>query len=192
MKILREMGNPRYHQTVRDLDWLAFAQNFRFDRMRPRDIEEVIAIERRVYPDPWSRWIFYHEMFENPMAHLRVLRTRQPPERLVGYATLRLMGENAHLTNLALHPDFIGRGLGRYFLAYVMDYAHRRGGRRMWLEVRKGNRRALRLYARFGFRFMRELPGYYPNGDDALVLAARLERLAPDGGGGTVTAPRRG
>ncbi len=166
-----------YLDVVRSLDWMGFARRYRFAVMKPSDLDEVMQIERRVYPDPWSRWVFIHEMMNNPMAHLLVLKTRTAPGRLVGYISMRIHEQDAHLTNLALRPDMTGRGLGKYMLAFAMDYAARRDARWMWLEVRKSNERARRLYRRFRFKFIRELPRYYPNGEDALVLMVAIRPL---------------
>lgn len=171
------IGNAEFRRVLQSLDWRRFAVHYRFDLMKPKDLDAVLAIERIVYPDPWNRWVFVHEMYENPYAHLLLLRTRELWNRLVGYAMMRILSEDAHLTNLAIHPNDWGKGLGKHFLAFIMDYAYRKGGRKMWLEVRKTNLRALRLYSIFGFRFVRELPGYYPNGEDAFVLVTELEGL---------------
>lgn len=166
-----------YVEVVRSLDWQTHAQRYRYARMRLEDLDEVMAIERRVYPDPWSRWVFVHEIVNNPLAHLFVLRTRQLPSRIHGYVSMRIHDVDAHLTNLAVHPEKMGQKLGKFILAFAMDYAARKGARCMWLEVRKSNERAKRLYQQFGFQFIRELPHYYPNGEDALVMMRTIRPL---------------
>ena len=177
---LREIQHvsAAWARRLQELDWLAFATRFRIDRMKPTDLEEVHAIERVTYPDPWPMYTFIFELLENPRAILRVIRPRDNPRTVCGYFTLRVYKKRAHLTNITLHPKYRGQGLGRYLLAYAMYLAWSQGAERMWLEVRVSNTRAMRLYTSFGFQKIRLLPRYYRNGEDAILMEADLIGLS--------------
>ncbi len=171
--LIRQVEAP-WARVFERLDWPTFGAQYRLDRMRPTDLEAVFAIERQTYRDPWPRYTFLHEMLENPKAVLRVIRTRALPVRLAGYFTLRLEKDLVHLTNITLHPEYRGRGLGHYALAYAMYLAWTLGAQTMYLEVRVTNERAIALYRKFGFQTVRIIPHYYPDGEDALRMEAPL------------------
>ena len=86
-----------------------------------------------------------------------------------------------HINNLAIHPDWRGRGLGRRLLARVLAAAYGMGVRRATLEVRRSNLAAQRLYAAAGFRVVGVREGYYAQPvEDALVLSTAVE--SPESG----------
>jgi ribosomal-protein-alanine N-acetyltransferase len=152
------------------------------DRMRVRDLDEVVAIERASFTLPWSRGAFIYEMEQNRVARCWVMRER---EHVVGYVCLWEIGDEVHVTNIAVHPDSRRRGLGRMLLSSILDDARRRQLRVVGLEVRPSNQEALGLYDSFGFKVVGRRKGYYyDTGEDALVMELRLEAATADGHGG--------
>jgi len=142
------------------------------DRMRPADLDEVMAIERASFSMPWSRSAFLYEMERNRAARCYVVREEG---RVVGYLCLWEVADELHITNIAVHPEVRRRGIGRLLLGTVLDEARRRGLRLVGLEVRPSNAGALRLYESFGFRVVGRRRGYYyDTGEDALVMQAEL------------------
>lgn len=142
------------------------------ERMRPPDLDEVLAIERASFSMPWSRGAFLYEMERNQVARCLVVRI---DGRLAGYVCLWEVADELHVTNIAVHPELRRRGIGRAMLAHVLDDARGRGFRLVALEVRPSNVEALRLYESFGFRVIGRRHGYYyDTGEDALVMEASL------------------
>lgn len=142
------------------------------ERMRPPDLDEVLAIERASFSMPWSRGAFLYEIERNQVARCFVVRSEG---RLAGYLCLWEVADELHVTNIAVHPDLRRRGLGRAMLAQTLDDARRRGFRLVVLEVRPSNVEALRLYESFGFHVIGRRRGYYyDTGEDALVMEAAL------------------
>ncbi|QBS37290.1 ribosomal-protein-alanine N-acetyltransferase [Thermaerobacter sp. FW80] len=149
----------------------------RIEPMTPGDLPGVLAIERRSFPTPWSERAFVSELRDNLYADYIVARHG---DRVVGYAGMWCILDEAHVTTIAVDPEFRGRGVGDRLLTALEQRALRYGCRRMTLEVRVSNHVAQRLYRRHGFRPCGIRRGYYvDNGEDAIVMWR--DRLDPPG-----------
>ena len=98
----------------------------------------------------------------------------------MGYGVMLLVGDEAHLLTISVHPAHQGRGLGALLLTHLGAVAQRFGALQMFLEVRPSNAAALALYQRFGFDTVGRRKAYYPaeNGrEDALVLTRSLTEV---------------
>ena len=158
------------------------------ERMRPLDLDDVLAIERASFSMPWSRGAFLYEMEQNQVARCFVVRE---VDRVVGYVCLWEMADELHITNIAVHPSVRRRGIGRTLLARVLDDARQRALRLVVLEVRPSNAEALALYESFGFRVVGRRRGYYyDTGEDALVMEANLGRETQGEASGGNRRPR--
>lgn len=90
---------------------------------------------------------------------------------LIGLGCLWAILDEAHITILAIHPDYQGQGLGQALLYALLKSAWMRKLERATLEVRVSNHRALSLYRSFGFKQAGRQPKYYQDtGEDALIL----------------------
>lgn len=103
-------------------------------------------------------------------------RHRRPSDaegnaRIVGYAGLWLMIDEAHVTSVAVHPSARGRGLGTLLMLGMFAIGDEMGARWLTLEVRVSNRVARAMYTRLGFREAGIRPRYYTdNGEDAIIM----------------------
>jgi [ribosomal protein S18]-alanine N-acetyltransferase len=145
----------------------------------PADLDGVLAIEDASFNNPTSRAWYEAELARPDVCKVFVIRT---PERSVaGFAAFWKVVDEMHINNLAIHPDWRGRGLGRRLLAGVLAAAYGMGVRRATLEVRRSNLAAQRLYAAAGFRVVGVREGYYAQPvEDALVLSTAVE--SPESG----------
>jgi [ribosomal protein S18]-alanine N-acetyltransferase len=136
--------------------------------MRRRHLRGVMAIERRVYPRPWSPSLFISEMTAgHGRAYLVALESR----RVVGYAGLISYGEEAHVTTIAVEPERHRMGIGTRLMYELIRRAQEMGAHAVSLEVRVTNWGAQRMYARFGFRPVGIRKGYYQEtNEDAVVM----------------------
>jgi ribosomal-protein-alanine N-acetyltransferase len=135
-------------------------------RLLYTDLPQVIAIERRVFPTPWSLAMFVLELSKQTGICLAAARER----RLLGYLICSRYDTVWHLMNLAVDLDHQRTGLASVLLAEL--YA-RVGDEqaRFTLEVRRSNAVAIHLYEREGFRAAGVRRRYYQdNGEDALVM----------------------
>jgi ribosomal-protein-alanine N-acetyltransferase len=90
---------------------------------------------------------------------------------VIGYGGLMLTGREAHITTIAVDPEFQRRGLGMKIMGGLMDAAIREKADSVSLEVRKTNTGAQKMYERFGFRPVGIRKGYYiETGEDAVVM----------------------
>ena len=112
-------------------------------------------------------------MRSNSLSHAFVLRDSISGE-VAGFLMCWFLSMQVHINNVAVHPSMRGRGCGEILLRYAMKLAVQNGSRRVVLEVRPSNLTALRLYQRLGFRIIGELPGYYSNDENALVLSVDI------------------
>ncbi|OIV39243.1 ribosomal-protein-alanine N-acetyltransferase [Mangrovactinospora gilvigrisea] len=142
--------------------------------MRWWDIPDVLALERELFPeDAWSAGMFWSELADarHPAAGRRYLVAEDGGGRIVGYAGLWSNGEEADVQTIATARDQWGGGLGPALLEELLAEAERRGCGRVLLEVRVDNKRAQRMYERYGFRPIGVRRNYYVEaGMDALVM----------------------
>ena len=141
--------------------------------MRPADLDEVLAIERASFTMPWSRGAFLYEIEQNRVARCWVLRE---DDRIAAYLCLWEIGDELHVTNVAVHPSLRRRGLARRLLGAILDDGRARRLRAVTLEVRPTNDEARTLYESFGFRVVGRRRGYYyDTGEDALIMESDLQ-----------------
>nr|WP_108024170.1 ribosomal protein S18-alanine N-acetyltransferase [Melghirimyces profundicolus] len=136
------------------------------------DIPAVLRVERASFTNPWTRQAFYNELAYNQFAHYTVA---EKEGHVIGYAGMWLILDEAHITNIAIHPDFRGSGAGEALMEYLMEWARSSGAKSMTLEVRVSNRAAQNLYRKKGFESMGIRPRYYTdNQEDALIMWTKL------------------
>jgi [ribosomal protein S18]-alanine N-acetyltransferase len=159
-------------------------------RLAYTDLPQVIAIERRAFPTPWSLAMFVLELSKASGICLAAVEGGEHGARLVGYTICSRYDTVWHVMNVAVDPEHRRRGVATALLAEL--YA-RVGDRRAryTLEVRRSNDVAIHLYEREGFRAAGLRRRYYQdNGEDALVMWRTPATLAdPTGVGGLDDVP---
>jgi ribosomal-protein-alanine N-acetyltransferase len=138
--------------------------------MRRRHLKGIMAIERQVYPRPWSPNLFLSEMGD---PRNRAYLVAKLGKDVVGYGGIMSYGDEAHVTTIAVDPTHHRRKIGTRLLYELIQEGLRMGAQAISLEVRVSNWGAQRLYGRFGFRPVGVRKGYYQEtGEDALVMWA--------------------
>jgi ribosomal-protein-alanine N-acetyltransferase len=142
------------------------------DEMRVADIAQAHEIERLSFSSPWPTYAFEQELRANRLARYVVARAAEPTgERVVGFAGIWLMVDEAHITTFGVHPGWRRQGVGRQLLLRLVDLAIELGALRMTLEVRVSNTPAQELYRSFGFTIAGTRVRYYTDdGEDAFVM----------------------
>jgi len=136
-------------------------------RMNEFDIDNVLIVEEQSFTLPWSRAGFVGEM-KNELAHYLVMVDQG---RIIGYAGMWIIVDEAHVTNVAILPEYRGRKLGEKLMSALIEHAKDRGALCMTLEARPSNTVALGLYAKFGFISRGIRRNYYSDTqEDALIM----------------------
>lgn len=142
--------------------------NVTFRYMKLEDIPQIMEVELECFTVPWTSEAFYNELTHNRNAHYIVMLD---DDRIIGYAGMWLMIDEAHVTNVAIRERYRGRKLGQKLMRRLVNEAILRGAERMTLEVRVSNLVAQRLYGKFGFRPVGVRKEYYSdNKEDALIM----------------------
>ncbi len=143
-------------------------------RLSYADLPQVIAIERRAFPTPWSLAMFVLELSKSSGVCLAATLDG----RVAGYVVCSRYADVWHVMNVAVDPDHRRRGLGRALLEHLLAEVGEDAA--MTLEVRRTNASAMRLYERLGFRAAGIRRRYYQdNGEDALVMWRNLPAGVP-------------
>lgn len=162
--------------------------------MRAEDVPAVAAIEAQQHLTPWQA-----SGFEDALRHqwhtavlrgvLRDSAIESPGARILGYFVAISAGDDEELLTLTVCPEVAGRGYGRQLLMALIKDARKRGARKLFLEVRQGNARAIHLYESAGFTIAGMRKNYYaipadavsgrPAGrEDALLMQLILQESA--------------
>jgi ribosomal-protein-alanine N-acetyltransferase len=137
-------------------------------RMRRRHLRRVLSIEGQVYPRPWSASLFLSELAQRSA---RTYLVAKADGEVIGYAGMMFMGDEAHVTNIAVDPAFHGRKAGTRLLLAIITEAIARGAEVISLEVRVSNQIAQTMYEKFGFSAVGIRKGYYvETNEDALIM----------------------
>lgn len=141
---------------------------FRIRPMTYADISGVLEVERASFLTPWSK-----DAFESELSHAGFSQyfVAEDHNRIIGYGGMWVILDEAHITNIAVHPDERGKKVGEQILLTLIRTAEALGCGGMTLEVRVGNQVAQNLYAKHGFYTRGVRRGYYTDtGEDALIM----------------------
>lgn len=160
--------------------------------MRLTDIPQVVAIDEMSFRPPWTARSYAYEVAESTYSHMVVLEeaareetsslwrkifyaSRDSGHRILAYGGLWHIVDEAHISTIATHPSYRGRGLGEIVLAGMIQKSILLGAAYIVLEVRVSNSAAQRLYAKYGFEVVDVKKGYYHNnGEDAYDMRLSL------------------
>ena len=140
--------------------------------MQMDDLDAIMLIESTIYTHPWTRGNFSDSLNSGYSAW--VLEANQ---KIIGYALLMMVLDEAHLLNLSVAKSHQKQGLGRYLLEHMLQIAQNHKAANMFLEVRPSNISAIALYENMGFCEMAVRRNYYPAHDgreDAVLMGLAI------------------
>jgi ribosomal-protein-alanine N-acetyltransferase len=133
------------------------------------DLDGVLDVEAQSFSNPWTRAMYAWELQNRNVCHIYVARTASA--RVAAFCAFWLVFDEIHINNVAVLPQYRGRGMGSALMRHVLEEARRLGASRATLEVRASNAGAGRLYERLGFHVAGVRPNYYSSPvEDALIL----------------------
>lgn len=165
--------------------------------MRLPDIPAVVAIDRVSFDPAWSARSYGYEVGESTYSHMLVLEQsdaekpkqgwrrlvsslsangRESEATIVGYGGLWHIMDESHISTIATHPDFRGRGWGEVLLAAMIRRSIALKAAYIVLEVRVSNTVAQNLYRKYQFETLTVKKRYYHNnGEDAYDMRLNLD-----------------
>ena len=137
--------------------------------MQKSDLDDVISIEAKAYGEHhWSKDSFMSELSNDLAKYFSVFNT---DGQLIGYCGCWQILEEAHITNIAVSPDYRRKHIGEALLTTIIDECYRNMAKYITLEVRVGNKPAIAVYEKYGFKALGVRKGYYQdNNEDALIM----------------------
>lgn len=136
------------------------------------DVDGIVAIENASFRVPWTKEAMIQEIGSRSWS--RVV-TAVRGDEVAGFMVYWIVASEAHLLNLAVHPEWRRHGMGRAMVRHMIDACRSEGRTDLILEVRASNGAAQSLYLGLGFEVLGVRAGYYSdNGEDALVMLCRL------------------
>lgn len=135
--------------------------------MKEEDIDEVLHISNLSLKESWSRESLLKEL-TNPLAKYFLIKN---DKKVLGFAGVWIIVDEGHITNVAIHPDFRGKGLGTQLMNSLIKGCKAEKCTSITLEVRESNSPALKLYEKLGFDAAGKRKKYYSdNGEDAIIM----------------------
>ena len=143
------------------------------------ELDLLYEIEMHSYSNPWPLDAFKREL-KLPFSRILVARNTDvdgPP--MLGYVVVWIIRGEAHILNLAVHHDARRQGVASTLLNSAIEAARMQTADILYLEVRRSNSAAQKLYEGFGFKQVGMRPRYYEdNREDALVMLLDLKKKA--------------
>lgn len=125
-----------------------------------------MAIERQSFPSPWTSTMFLEEMGRIGGCYVVAVSDGE----VIGYTGVIQMGEDGHITNLAVQPEWRRKGVAKRMLLTMFDCARQNGLDKLTLEVRQSNASAQELYLKFGFLPRGRRRGYYTDSNEDAII----------------------
>ncbi len=159
-------------------------KTFVVEPMAVSDLGDVMVIERLSFSSPWSERAYRFEIEQNENSVMLVVRPAFPlslwdrirgragvRSPVLGYGGLWLLVDEAHISTIAVHPQWRSKGLGELVLLSLVEQGAERGMQNATLEVRVSNEVAQGLYHKLGFEIAGRQKRYYSdNNEDAFIM----------------------
>ncbi len=166
---------------------------FTLRHMRLEDIPQVVDIDRESFSSPWPSRTYEFEITNRDASHFCVIEVADHLDRprmvrslfqrfwapkavplIAGYGGCWLIAGEAHISTIAVHPQYRGLGLGELLLSGMLLRSMNLSGQYSVLEVRVSNLSAQQLYRKYEYEVVGRRRGYYrDDGEDALLMEAR-------------------
>ena len=140
----------------------------RIRQMLVKDLDAVVLIEREVFLFPWTKGNFGDSISSG--YHCYVL---EMGDHIFGYGVMTIGADEAHILTLSVASEWQREGWGEKLLHYFISFSKENQACSIFLEVRKSNHGAAKLYEQIGFRQVGTRVGYYPamgGREDAIVM----------------------
>ncbi len=135
--------------------------------LKKEHLDQIDQIEKASFSSPWSKQSYLDEI-SNPLAHYLIVQ--DDLSNVVAYGGFWKILNEGHITNIAVDPCRRKCGIGSFLLTEMLALAKQLEITSLTLEVRASNIAAQALYKKFGFTSCGLRPGYYPDGEAAMIM----------------------
>lgn len=136
-------------------------------------VPAVADLERRCFSEPWSEESLTDVLGRPEFRYLIACEG----DKMLGYGGFYVAADEASITNIATEPEARGRGVAGNVIEAIIKEAAGMGAQTIYLEVRAGNEKAIRVYERCGFERLGVRKGFYDKPkEDAYIYGYRIER----------------
>ena len=138
--------------------------------MQEEDIDGILNVSSLSFSIPWSKTSYIQEL-SNPIAKYLVAKV---DNNIIGFAGTWIILDEAHITNIAVHPNYRKQGIASKLLEELINYCKNKNCTASTLEVRSSNIAAQNLYKKYGFSEAGIRKSYYEdNKEDAILMWLR-------------------
>ena len=138
-------------------------------RVVPNDLTSVSELEELCFADPYPSYFLRQLAEGNPYTFL----VAEQNQRIIGYTVADKWRDHNHLVSIAVHPQHRRNGVGQVLLDRLEETLE---SGLVKLELRKSNLVALQFYLRNEFQHTGMRPGYYSDGEDAILMEKRIRK----------------
>ena len=140
------------------------------NQMKASNLNDVLNVSSLSLKESWSRESLEKEL-SNPLAKYMVAEVNN---KVVGFAGLWAICNEGHITNIAVHPNYRGQGIGSKLVESLIENSSSWYINSLTLEVRASNKIAQNLYKKYGFKEEGMRKHYYQdNNEDAIIMWKR-------------------
>jgi ribosomal-protein-alanine N-acetyltransferase len=139
----------------------------------PSDLDAVAALESATFTNPWTRDMLERELRQSDVARVYVVRL--PGRQVAAFCACWLVHDELHINTIAVDASVRRQGIATALMKHLLADGARLGAHRTYLEVRRSNLPAQRLYESLGFTVAAVRRSYYSQPEeDALVLSLAM------------------
>ena len=138
----------------------------RFESLKAEHLPLMAEIEAEAFDEPWTVGMFEPELEDENAYYLVGVSDSE----VICYGGFHKVLDEGQIANIAVRADMRGRGYGKTLMLKLLELARREGIKRITLEVKDTNERAVKLYKSLGFTVEGIRKRYYANRSDALVM----------------------
>jgi ribosomal-protein-alanine N-acetyltransferase len=137
--------------------------------MNPAHIDEVHAIEERSFLTPWSKESIKEDLWKPHSLYF--IAQHKETNKIAGYAGMWHVVNEGHINNIAVDEPYKRQGIASLLMDALIESARERDMIGLTLEVRMGNRAAMGLYHKYGFKAEGIRKNYYTDtNEDAVIM----------------------
>lgn len=138
-------------------------------KMEEKDIETVYNIEKDAFSLPWSKGAFANSLDDE----FQLFFVAEEEGHIAGYVGIMTVCKEVNITNIAVDKEKRRQGIANKLMDYVIQYARDNKDDIIYLEVRKSNEKAQKLYEKVGFEIIGERKNFYTKPVEDAILMSR-------------------